>query len=89
MTAIDVSALEADLQAAPRGVPSGHRCALQVLVTEYPEAEEVLRRAIADLSRSAAVTAAILTRNGLKISDSSIKRHRQGTCTMCQKAGDQ
>lgn len=80
---IDLSALEADLSAAPSS--RGNRCAVQDLVARYPEAEEVLRRAINDLTRSCAGQARILSRNGLKISESAIKRHRDGTCQQCKE----
>lgn len=80
---INLSALEADLEAAP--TTYGQKCALQALAAEHPEAEAVLRRAVLDVHRSAARVSQILTRNGLKISEASIKRHRQGICTRCKE----
>lgn len=85
MSGIDLSALQADLEAGSKPRTNSN-CAVQLLVREHPEAEEVLRSAIADQRRSAAKVAVILTRNGLKISETSIKRHRQGACQACKGA---
>jgi hypothetical protein len=87
---INLEALEADLDATPlpRGA-GGHVCLVQALVAEHPEAEEVLRRALADTRRSHKRTAEILTRNGLKISETTVRKHRNGTCTVCRMEREQ
>lgn len=86
---LDLSALQADLDSLPKAGRGGTVCALQALVKEHPEAEETLLRAIADHTRSAARVAEVLTRNGLQISETSIKRHRKGGCQQCRKAAAQ
>ena len=60
---LDVVALKAALEDVPATSRNG-KCSLQTLVTEHPEAEEVIRAAVLDVKRSAARTAEILTRNG-------------------------
>lgn len=83
---IDLDALEADLAAMPPKGVGGRTCVVQALVAEHPEAEGVLKQALADHARSAGRIAAILTRNGLKISETAVRKHRAGTCTVCREA---
>ena len=83
---IDIKALEADLEGLGQQ-PGSKRvnCRPLALIAEHPEAEEAIRKGIADLRYSAAKIAEVLTRNGLKISENSIKRHRQGACEACKE----
>ena len=85
MTQIDLSALEADLEATPPSGTGRNTCAVQSLVAQHPEAESVLKRAIADHRRSAKRVSEVLTRNGLKIGETAIRKHRTGTCSVCKE----
>jgi len=83
MTEIDLSALEADLEALPPKGSGQNKCKVQMLVALHPEAAATLKRAIGDLRWSPASVAAVLTKNGLPISESTIRKHRNNECSIC------
>lgn len=87
MTGIDLSAIEADLASAPKVGNSRNQCSVQALVRDHPEAEKTIRDAIAATRYSAATIASVLTKNGLKIGETTIRRHRQGDCKFCNREG--
>jgi hypothetical protein len=86
MSKIDVSAIESELESLPPKGSGGHLCSLQKLVAEHPEAEGVLRRAIGDMRYGTRRVAEVLTANGLTISETTVRKHRNNACTTCKEA---
>ena len=81
---LDLDKLQKDLDEIPAKGSGGRKCGLQELVLEHPEAEAIIREALTSDKYSAMRVADTLTKNGLKIGESTITKHRRGLCTRCQ-----
>lgn len=82
-----MSKLTDDLAALPeRGAPT-NGCALTEAFAANPEDKEAIIAAVRNLRYSSAAVSEALTKNGIKIGDAGVRRHRANRCTSCTREG--
>lgn len=84
MTDLDLSALDADFDGLPSKGKGGHSCVVQELAAAHPGAGPTIAKYIAATQYSTKRVSEVLTKHGLKISSTAVRKHRLGACTVCQ-----